>query len=241
MIRTEQSIPLETNCPDLAGTAMERARLYGLLATIFGAPPDADLLVRLRSPDFLDLLAQSDLDIGGEFARKPVEALREELAEDYTRLFCGPGKHISPHESVQLKRGSGSLWGEETVLVKRFIETAGFDYDADFNGIPDHVAVELEFLSRLAENESRCWQSENLTGAGNALEWQLEFINRHAGKWMPLFCRKIAQEDTSPFYCIFADLLRQFLAGEKAEISERLHRAFPNEQSNGPKTAPNRN
>ncbi len=206
---------------------MERARLYGLLATIFRAPPDAGLLARLRSADFLMLLADSGLDMGDDFAQKPVAALQEELAQDFTRLFCGPGKHISPHESVQLKRGSGSLWGEETVLVKRFIETAGFDYEGDFNGIPDHVAVELEFLSRLSESEARCWQSGDLTAAGNALEWQLDFITRHAGKWMPGFCRKITGDETSPFYCVFADLLRQFLAGEKTEIANRLALAFP--------------
>ena len=232
MTRTEQTIPLDPSCPELAGTAMERARLHGLLATIFGSPPDVDLLVRLRATDFLALLADSGLDIGEDFSSKPVEALREELSVEYTRLFCGPGKHISPHESVQLKHGSGSLWGEETVLVRRFIEAAGFDYESDFNGIPDHVSVELEFLSRLAENESRCWQSGDLTGAGNALEWQLDFINRHAGKWMPGFCRKVASEEVSPFYRIFADLLRQFLAGEKADISDRLRRAFPEDRVN---------
>ncbi len=214
---------------------MERARLHGLLAAVFREPPDVDLLIRLRRPDFLALLADSDLDMGEDFSVTPVAALREALAEEYTRLFCGPGKHISPHESVQLKHGSGSLWGEETVQVKRFIEAAGFKYDTDFNGLPDHVSVELEFLSRLVESEARCWQSGDTTGAGNALEWQLDFINRHAGKWIPGFCRKIDHEAVSPFYRIFADLLRQFLAGEKADISARLRRAFPEERVNSRK------
>ena len=226
MIGTDRKISLQASRPDLARTAMERANLYGLLATIFRSQPDGDLLARLRGADFLTLLSESGLDIGDDFPRKPLRELHEQLAEEYTRLFCGPGKHISPYESVQSKRGSGTLWGKETVLVKRFIETAGFDYEDDFDGIPDHVAIELEFLSRLAETESRYWRSGDLTGAGNALEWQMDFIGRHAGKWIPGFCRKVIEKTETPFYRIFADLLRRFLAGEKAEISDRLDLVF---------------
>jgi hypothetical protein len=37
---------------ELARTAMERAKLYGLLANLFRREPGADLLTQLRSPDF---------------------------------------------------------------------------------------------------------------------------------------------------------------------------------------------
>ena len=125
---------------ELARTAMERARLYGLLATIFRREPDADLLARLRSPEFQDLLGEAGIDLGDEFFSDPLDDIRDRLMVEYTHLFLGPGKHISPHESVQRKRGSGTLWGEETSIVKQFMSAAGFDLDEAASDIPERAA-----------------------------------------------------------------------------------------------------
>jgi putative dimethyl sulfoxide reductase chaperone len=212
---------------DPATRAAARAQLYRLLAAIFGHEPQRDLLDGLYCETVQTLLFRSDLDLGEEFLANPPATLQNELAEEYTRLFLGPGKHISPHESVQLRRGSGTLWGEETVLVKRFIEAAGFDFEDDFNGIPDHISVELEFLAKLAEAEAEAWAADNGASANNILEWQRDFISRHAGKWMPGFCTKVAKEARLPFYRVFSKVLKAFLVGEKMAISADLQTAFP--------------
>lgn len=209
-------------CQDLARTALERSGLHGLLAAVFRRAPEADLLDRIKTADLTQALSDAGLDLGREFFEEPEKDLREQLAIEYTRLFCGPGHHISPHESVQIKRGSGTLWGSETVVVKRTIEAAGFDFDNDFNGIPDHLSVELEFLAKLVGVEAQAWRDADHAGARNALRWQHQFIARHAGKWVPAFCRKVSEQAQLPFYRVFAALLRQFLAREKAEISDRL-------------------
>lgn len=216
---------------DMAARAAERAQLYRLLAAVFGHEPRRELLDRLRHETVQTLLSRSGLDLGEEFFAGPSGPLQDELAEEYTRLFLGPGKHISPHESVQLRRGSGTLWGEETVLVKRFIEAAGFDFEHDFNGIPDHISVELEFLAKLAEAEAGAWAAGDGAGAANILEWQRDFISRHAGKWMPGFCAKVAKEARLAFYRVFSRVLKAFLAGEKAEISAGLQTAFPQDRN----------
>ncbi|MHA1563996.1 MAG: TorD/DmsD family molecular chaperone [Alphaproteobacteria bacterium] len=206
---------------DLAATARERSRLYGLLAAVFRQEPGAELLAKIKTPDLAQALSDAGLDLGREFFEKAESDLHEELAIEYTRLFCGPGHHISPHESVQRKRGSGTLWGTETVVVMRTIEAAGFDFDCEFNGIPDHVSVELEFLAKLAGGEAVSWRELDYFGAENALRWQHQFIASHAGKWMPMFCRKVIEKAQLPFYAAFAAMLKQFLAGEKADIADR--------------------
>ena len=216
---------------DLADTAMERSRLYGLLAAVFRQAPGGDLVRSIKAPELAGALLAAGFDPGIEFYKKDEEELREELAIEYTRLFCGPGPHISPHESVQLKRGSGMLWGQETVVVKRTIEAAGFDYDQHFNGIPDHISVELEYLAKLVSVEADCWRSGNTADAENALGWQHQFIAKHAGKWIPVFCRKVKEQAQMPFYAAFASLLRQFIAGEKAEIADRRKQACGNQQT----------
>ncbi|NOX72415.1 MAG: molecular chaperone TorD family protein [Alphaproteobacteria bacterium] len=211
----------------LARTATQRSGLYRLLAAIFRQEPGSELIEWLRSERFENLLSQAGFELGDEFSAKATEIVKEELAVEFTRLFLGPGKHISPHESVQLPDGSGTLWGKESVLVKRFIEAAGFDYERDFNGIPDHISVELDFLALLTEAEAGNWKAGD-TGSGvNVLDWQGDFVARHAGKWMPGFCAKVEKAARLPFYRVFSELLKTFLAGEKEEISAGLQTAFP--------------
>ncbi|MFV2033605.1 MAG: molecular chaperone [Halocynthiibacter sp.] len=237
MTQTNQTREHEFACHDLAGTATERAQFYRLLAAIFCQEPGKELLEQLRSRRVQNLLSQSGIELGDGFVKKPMHDLQEELSEEFTRLFLGPGKHISPHESVQLKRGSGTLWGDKTVLVKRFIEAAGFDYGHDFSGIPDHVSVELEFLALLTQAEADNWATGDQAAARNVLEWQLDFIARHAGKWVPRFCGKVAKEAKLPFYRVFSKFLVTFMTGEKAQISACLHNDFP-QGRDLPKTHP---
>ena len=204
---------------------MERAKLYGLLASLFRREPGPDLLTQLRSPGFHDLLSETGLDLGDEFFSDPLDDVRDRLQVEYTFLFLGPGKHISPHESVQLKRGSGILWGEETSVVKQFMAAAGFDLDETANEIPDHIGVELEFLSHLSTKEAEAWQAGDQEAAAAALGWQHRFVSNNIGKWVGRFCREVEVAAETPFYAEFAKLLRTFIAGEKSEIVDRLAKA----------------
>ena len=210
---------------DLARTAMERAKLYGLLANLFRREPGPDLLNQLRDPGFHDLLSETGIDLGDEFFSDPLDDVRDRLQVEYTFLFLGPGKHISPHESVQLKRGRGILWGEETSIVKQFMAAAGFDLDETVNEIPDHIGVELEFLSHLSTKEAEAWQAGDQEEAAAALGWQHRFVSNNIGKWVGRFCREVEVAAETPFYAEFAKLLRTFIAGEKSEIVDRLAKA----------------
>jgi len=90
--------------------------------------------------------------------------LAEDLAVEFTRLFIGPGPHISPHESVNTETHDvkeAALWSAQTVKVKKFIEAAGLEYDDSFSGMPDHVTAELEFMQRLAAKEAEAWATPN--------------------------------------------------------------------------------
>ena len=213
---------------------MERAKLYGLLATVFHQEPAPDLLNQLRSPKFQDLLGEIGIDLGDDFFNDPQDEVRDRLSVEYTYLFLGPGKHIAPHESVQLKRGSGILWGEETSIVKQFMLAAGFELDAAAHDIPDHISVELEFLSHLSTKEAEAWQADNHQAAAAALGWQHRFVSNNIGKWAGRFCRAVEAAAETPFYAQFAKLLRTFIAGEKSEIVDRLSKIdgkFPSSRS----------
>ena len=207
---------------------MERSRLYGLLASLFRREPGPELLNRLRSPGFRDLFSELGIDLGDDFFNDPLDEVGDRLKVEYTFLFLGPGKHISPHESVQRKRGSGTLWGEETLVVKQYMAAAGFELNEAASDIPDHIGVELEFLCHLSAREAEAWQADDHQAAAAALGWQHRFVSDNIGKWIGRFCREVEAAAEMPFYAEFAKLLRTFIAGEKAEIADRLSIADAN-------------
>lgn len=209
---------------ELARSALERSRLYGLLATVFRREPSAEFLCQMKTPELLVALAAAGVDLGDEFEGGRFAYLADSLAIEYTRLFLGPGKHISPHESVQLKRGSGILWGPETPVVRQSYRDAGFDMGETETDIPDHISVELDFLSLLAREESEAWTDQNPDRAAEVLKLQHGFISKHLGKWASAFCTKVREQAEFSFYPAFADLLQSYLSGEKAEIVHRLGR-----------------
>lgn len=200
-----------------ADDATARANVYGLLAGIFRAEPSEDLVRELKTPAFTDVLSDMGVSLGDDFDKNPPPVLTESLAVEYTRLFIGPGSHISPYESVfvNVDGSEGGLWGEKTVEVKKFIETAGFDYQADFSGLPDHIGAELEFMQKLAETEA-CLRSG---GHGERADWCLEvqkrFIDEHLSKWVPDFCDAVIERAELPFYAEMAKVTRSFIEFER--------------------------
>jgi TorA maturation chaperone TorD len=206
---------------DLSSAAVARARsgLYRLLARIFRSEPDGNLLDEIGRPPLGPALAEAGVETGTILPQRLEGEPVERLCEEFARLFLGPGKHVSPHESVQLKRGSGVLWGEETAVVKRFIEAAGFDYDETYHGIPDHVSVELEFLGHLSAREADAIAAGETRTRLAVVDWQHLFISRHVGRWVDEFSRRVAEQAEFPFYPAFARLVSRFLATEKAHLA----------------------
>ena len=205
----------------MADDARARGKVCGLLATIFRAEPSEDFIKELKTPGFSDVLSDMGVSLGDEFYKNSSPLLTESLAVEYTRLFIGPGSHISPHESVfvNVDGSEGGLWGEKTVEVKKFIETAGFEYQPDFTGLPDHVGAELEFMQKLAETEARLWSDGEAERADWCLRVQKKFIDEHLSKWVPDFCDEVIKNAELPFYRELAKVTRSFIEFERDAIA----------------------
>jgi len=211
------AIPRETalvEIEDPAAGALERSQLYGFLAAVFRTEPTLDVLREIRKPGFKDALNAAGVDPETLFGGKPDGELLEDLAVEYARLFLGPGPHIAPYAAIYLGGEGASVWGPVTSWVKNFIEEAGFDYKSDFHDLPDHAAVELEFMQEIT---SRLAQARKDGDDDKVLELhriENEFIIAHLGKWLSEFCRKVETESRMPFYTQLARLTKNFLAEE---------------------------
>ena len=161
------------------------------------------------------------VDLGEAFYSDPESEVEQALVLEFTRLFIGPGRHISAHESVftEVDGGTGGLWGTKTVEVKKFIETAGLDYEPAFTGHPDHVSVELEFMQKLTEWEADKWNQKDRESAEYCLTVQRMFLERHLLCWIPQFCDAVITQAEMPFYRVMAELARNYMEFERQSIA----------------------
>jgi TorA maturation chaperone TorD len=213
----------KTEKQNMTALAGQRSNIYGLLATVFRQEVTSDLLVQMKDPQFMGVLSALGVQWGDDFFRKSEEDLLEDLAVEYARLFLGPGKHISPHESVHHQRDDGrwgQLWGQSTVEVKKFIETAGFHYNSEYKGLPDNISVEFEFMQQVTGREEQAWAEDDQNSALYCWKIGKKFIEEHLAKWIPQFCDKVTEEAEAPFYRDMAVLTKHFMELEMEEINK---------------------
>lgn len=207
---------------DHGAAARHRSDVYGLLAMVYGKEITSDLLGQIKTPQFLGALSVLEVEGIDSLMQKPEAELLEDLAVEYTRLFLGPGKHISPHESVHHQREDGQwgkLWGASTVEVKKFIEATGLSYTDDYKGMPDHISVEFEFMQQLIIREEQAWMDEDRDKAVACRQVEKKFIEEHLINWIPDFCEMVMQAAELPFYQAVAALTRSFIEFEMEEMN----------------------
>jgi len=211
--------------PDPARIAAYRSSLYALLARVFRAEPDADLIQTVRRPDFVEALGSMGVAFDETTLAAPVDEMIETLTVEYTRLFIGPGGHVAPMESIhhELPEGKwGALWGDSTVEVKKFVESVGLEFRGEFESLPDHVSVELELMAALCARESELLGEGETGTALVCLEAEKTFLRDHAAKWIPGFCEKVIRQAHLSFYRELAKVTKSFVEFEAAHVEGYL-------------------
>jgi TorA maturation chaperone TorD len=205
--------------------AQQRSNIYGFLARMYRKELSAEMLARIKESYFTEILSELGVHLGEEFFSVSDDELIENLAVEYTRLFLGPGKHISPHESIHYERDDGDwgrLWGASTVEVKKFVESLGLKYKESDTSIPDHISVELELMQKVIEKERQAWIENNDKDALHYLKIEHMFMEDHLLKWIPGFCDKIISETEMSFYSEMARLTKSFIELEEKELNNLL-------------------
>ena len=114
----------------IAEIAGKRSNIYSFISLVYLREPTKELVNILRRQDVEKVLNEGGIKIDLKIYGERDDRLLDELTVEYTRLFLGPGKHISPYESVWHK-DYGMLWGKTTSEVKKIIESLGLTYSAD--------------------------------------------------------------------------------------------------------------
>jgi len=191
-----------------------RQGLYRFFGRLLSREIDQQLLDELRTPAFA--AAMTGLGIRLDELTHDDDSILEQLAIEFTRLFLGPGKHVSPHESVQIGQ-NGILNDATTVQVSRFIEVAGYQFKTDSKRYPDHICSEFEFMEALISKQAEALADGDLEETETSQMLQDEFIQRHLVHWVPQFCDEIEQSAKLPLYKAVGRAVSAFIKMENEQ------------------------
>lgn len=208
-------------------SVQERAGVYLLFARLFREAPTAELLRQLVEHRWLTAAEQW---ADAERSLDPVEGASwpkqsEAIAIEFARLFVVPGEQaVRPYESVYTDTLTidtstacspyfdpeptaggltGFLHGASANAVRDAYQHAGFSVEPGSHELPDHLAIELEFMGQLLArgktNEARA------------------FLTAHLGRWI-FRCLEDIQQRASPFYRAVAKSLANFLRHEAPTV-----------------------
>jgi TorA maturation chaperone TorD len=126
----------------------------------------------------------------------PAESLLAGMAEDFSKLFIGPGPGLAPpFESLYV--GAGRYGGTATSELENALARAGLQQTGSPNFPGDHLAVELALLahwSTLGERAECGW-----------------LLREHLLTWVPRWAEDVRRHSATHFYRALAALVEDIV------------------------------
>lgn len=205
--------------------AAGRARTYGALSALYITAPSEDLAEMIRAGGLAAENSSSPLgaaasDLASSFREAAASGLENELVAEHTRLFVLPSG-VLPYESMYLDANK-RLGGRVTVGVQRCYEDAAARLTNACLDLPDHIGVELEFMSFLCDIEAQLREQADVAGLQKCLEIQHSFLTDHLLCWHQPLCAKVLASSNSGAYRALANLTVAFLEAERELVPELI-------------------
>lgn len=202
-----------------------REDTYRLLAACYYAPTSA-----LQEEGCCATLASLLGNFSPEAAASAAEANRivnetsiEYQLIEYSRLFLGPFNLVAPpYGSVWLDKNK-TVMGDSTSSVAAFYQTNGLQLANDFHELPDHIAVELEFMSYLAFKQREAAAAGEPLEADRLRDLQRQFLGTFLLPWLGPFTDTIIEDAEAPFYQAIARCTAAFVTADARNLNAAAH------------------
>lgn len=214
---------------DLIELARLRGKIHLLLGLGFRYPAEDDFEALMTVANDLNEV----IERASDFTFYPATiALLDELAgigeadvfriqETHVDIFqlAGERAPCAPYESAQMG-GAGRLAGWIIADIEKFYAEAGLALSGRAGREPpDHVALELEFMSALCEMEAVARAEQMADEVERVLSSELAFLERHVCRWLPRLARQVESATSSDgFYGKLAVATRAWVAHERGFV-----------------------
>lgn len=185
-----------------------RANFYGLIARLFYAPPDPQLVSQLLQAGPMQLEAERNAEGEGlaaawsELLAACRHAVPEDLESEHTELFVGTGKAaVTPYLSHYVLRHSND---SPLVDLRAQLSAWGIARREDVPEYEDHVSGVCETMRFVIAVQQR------------STEDQQTFFDRFLYRGTAAFCDAVTVSRQARFYRGVAAFARAFLQVEKS-------------------------
>lgn len=141
------------------------------------------------------------------------------LAEEHTYLFAR-SVHCPPYETSYAEE-RGLALGQDLSEIAGFYAAFGVQGSEQRPERPDHVSLELEFVSYLYAKEAYALEQGWTRRARLCRAARERFLREHLGSWLPKFAERLEQHARLPFYPAVAGFVRALLSTEPASLGAR--------------------
>lgn len=174
---------------DVFDEGEDRAAVYKLFSRFFFEEPSDDIIMQLKET----LSISSD-------------ETPQEVRSDYNGLFILQGLHLSPHESLYHYPigDKPRLWGKSAYDVQALYTAAGIMLDETTDLIPDHISLELLFMSYLIESDLPVLRKR--------------FMEEHLLQWVSEYCEELRKHARTTFCRELANALREFILSDAERV-----------------------
>jgi len=180
----------------------------------------------LPEEDTLEKLARLEEAMCSEYAKaaEHVSNMRgeseiEQLKIDYSMLFVGPFKLLAPPYGSVYLEGGRRIMGESTLDAHTRYREVGLDISGDFKEVPDHIAIELEFMYYLVLKEIEAIGKSDFESTIDYLKKQKGFLEDHLGAWVPELAAVMEKNAKTEFYRDLARSTKVFVENDLHVVS----------------------
>jgi len=198
-----------------------------MMASLF-SPPDQEIIREIGEGQLSSFFKKYVESWGGDesFLKRlsiqgHPEILLEDLKGEYHRLFDeGGSENISlvesyykpwtqdPHCPLPFAKEKGYLMGDSAIHLLTLYQHCGLEVSDPFKGLPDHLVIELEFLSFLYRYGG---------------DQEIKKVIEDHFDWIPLLKENCKRAQAHPFYISLTDILVLFIISERKRLEKEEH------------------
>lgn len=214
---------MDNDKTDIFNFLQEKEEFYSFMSMVFMDSPSnafCTTLWGMLNDDYFPL-ADNNIELHAlcvslreKLRETNLEEFIQALSQEYYNLFFEPGGiNVSPWQSSYTNKEQ-LLFQETDGQAKAMYRRYG--YKVEDNHLPgDHIAIELDFLSKLSSRELKNIDSVIQGGNKQLLSDIQNFICKHILSWIDEFIDSL-KDNASVYYLLFASMVKIVCEEDKA-------------------------
>lgn len=210
-----------------------RVLLYKLFHKTFGREPDEaylslfddDAVIQsfaLFSVKEDDTMAKAVAFLTGLRTKRADPEYLSMLHHEYMRLFVGPQKLPAPPWESVYRSHQGLLFQESTLTIREIYRKQGFETEGYPRVADDSLALEMDFMGRMADRALEALHTDNMEALKEALTVSESFLHVHLLFWVPKMLEKLNGSAFRLFYPQMIKILLAFMELDLELIRDML-------------------